>query len=52
MMKVNNTEFYEVWLDTTNCTHDSDFAASTGAYKKTSQEWTMNHDGDLIDGIG
>jgi hypothetical protein len=48
----NDTDCCIVWLDTTNCTHDSDFAASTGVYQKESQEWVMRHDGDLIDAIG
>jgi hypothetical protein len=37
-----------VWVDVTNCAKDSDFVPSRGVYRRQSQEFKMQHDGEFL----
>jgi len=41
-----------VWVDVTSCGRESEFPAKTGVYQMESKEFTINHDGDWLAGIG
>lgn len=41
-----------IWLDVTNCGHQSDFPAQTGKYQLASKEFNIDGDGEWLNAIG